>query len=134
MKGALDWLARTAILALSLVATLSIIGSIAAIPSGRIEVRLGIEPMREATQPPSVREAPLPATGDAQPGNIAPQAGGRDAAAMTSPTRSEPLEPWLESISYALIAIAALIAAAVFLLWRALGHLRRLADAAERRI
>lgn len=130
MKGALDWLARTAILALSLVATLSIIGSIAAIPSGRIEVRLGIEPMRQAPQPPSVPEA----TEDARPDNIAPQADGGNAAAMTSPTPRERLEPWLESISYALIAIATLLAAAVFLLWRALGHLRRLAGAAERRI
>lgn len=133
MKPALDWLARTAIVALSMVATLSIIGSIAAIPSGSIEQRLGMEIVEQSADPLSrVEREPVAAPNQRE---VAVPAKSRETDIATPPSQPRnPLEPWLESITYALIAIAALLGAGVFMLWRALGHWRRLADAAEDRI
>jgi len=130
MSGALDGLARVVIVALSLLATLAIIGSISAIPSGSIEGRLGIGDTRPAADRPVARpESPAipPAVRDS--GATSGEGG---ISGARPPHERDPIERWLESISYALIAIAALMAAGLFLLWRALGLWRRMADAAER--
>ncbi|RJF93343.1 hypothetical protein [Sphingomonas cavernae] len=134
MTRALDWLARTIIVALSLIATLSIIGSIAAIPSGSIEQRLRMDMAHQPTElPDDPRSSPDTETRGGDVSRAQGTGASKLVALPPSPPRNA-LEPWLESITYALIAIAALLAAGVFLLWRALGHWRRLADAAEPRI
>lgn len=131
MSGALDGLARIVIVALSLLATLAIIGSISAIPSGSIEGRLGVGDTRPAADQPVARPESL-ATPLAMPDTGATPGEGGTPGAPVPPRERDPIERWLESISYALIAIAALMAAGLFLLWRALGIWRRMADAAER--
>src|SRR3546814_13590729 len=61
----LDWIARVVMLVLSGMVTLSLIGSIAAIPSGSIETRMGLE-----TQPRIAKPPPLP---EAEPEAAAPK-------------------------------------------------------------
>jgi hypothetical protein len=132
--GFFDWLGRVVMLVLAGMITLSIIGAIAAIPSGSIETRMGMEPtawpephLKERRpappprpQPEVEREATAPAAASA-PGIV---------AAAAAPERDEP-ERWLESITYILLALAGTAAFATILFWRALGHWRRTADALE---
>src|SRR3546814_15702655 len=68
----LDWNARVVMLVLSGMVTLSLIGSIAAIPSGSIATRMGLE-----TQPRIAKPTPLP---EAEPEAAAPK---MDSAAAT---------------------------------------------------
>lgn len=134
MTGFLDWAGRVVMLVLAGMITLSIIGAIAAIPSGSIEQRMGMESPRQWPVPqPEAEPQPLPAGPRPAPtAGSAPQAvPGR--GAVLAPAPEKPFDParWLEAITYALIAIAGLAAFGVILLWRALGHWRRSADALE---
>src|SRR3546814_7237390 len=103
----LDWIARVVMLVLSGMVTLSLIGSIAAIPSGSIETRMGLE-----TQPRIAKPPPLP---EAEPEAAAPkmesaeETGGQGAprASGASP-RSEEHTSELQSlmrISYAVFCL-----------------------------
>lgn len=118
MTGALTWLGRTAVLTLSLLATLSILGSIAAIPSGSVEGRLGLpRPQSEITTERSLeRSLPAPAS----PGPRMPQPGSGGSQTVEAIAVPEPDERlrWLEPLTYAVIALAGLMAIAVLLLWR----------------
>ena len=114
--------------------TLSIIGAIAAIPSGTVQTRMGMEP-RAWPEPQPVTE-PVP-----QPGPEAPQLDPTPVAAapvaqpgtVLVPAPKEPADParWLEAITYALLALVGAVVFAIILLWRSLGHWRRSADALE---
>jgi hypothetical protein len=131
--GFFDWFGRVIMLALAGMITLSIIGAIAAIPSGSIETRISVEP----TAWPEPRSEPLPAPAprpqvEPRPGPQAPAAppAGETAAAAPAPSEID-AERWIESITYILLALAGIAAFATILLWRALGHWRRSADALE---
>lgn len=128
MSGAFAWLGRLAVLSLSLLATLSIIGSIAAIPSGSVEGRLGLErPPGERTVAPATepRERRMPSEPEMpQPGTGASQIV-ESIAIPVAPERDDPLR-WLEPLTYALIALAGFMALGVLFLWQAVAALNRL--------
>ena len=127
-----EWLGRVVMLVLAGMITLSIIGAIAAIPSG--------DPLPPISPPlPGAQkvEAPPPETGPApQPEEQgmtgqASDAPGAVAAASQVSAKDDPAR-WLEAITYALLALAGIAALACVLLWRGLHERRRIADALER--
>jgi hypothetical protein len=127
---ALDWFGRAVMLVLAGMVTLSIIGSIAAIPSGSIENRIGMAPAPQPL-PPESEQTPEPSAVEPIEGNrsdraAAPAVGQRMAAPVPEPTDRD---RWLEAITYALLALAGLVALGCLLLWRGL---RRLADEVAR--
>ena len=139
-----DWLGRVIMLVLAGMITLSIIGSIAAIPSGSsIERQIGIErtdwPQAPAREPPPAA-APEPRTerpeqaqpsAEQEPG-AAGQSGESQVAVPAAPPLAEPIDPrWLEVIAYALLALVGLAAFGVLIGLRSLHHRRRIADALE---
>ena len=130
-----DWLGRVVMLALAGMITLSIIGAIAAIPNGIVPQQLRLN--RQSTLVPEARleEGPVPSTPDANPGKdvaFDAEAGKADRTVLV-PIPPEPLDParWLETISYALLALAGLVALACVMLWRGVRQQRRIADALE---
>jgi hypothetical protein len=151
MNGFWDWLGRVVMLVLAGMITLSIIGAIASIPSQSIETRLGVASApTEWPQPRPSEPAPVPAAPpEAEPlapapppqSRIEPQPAPPPPPQAAAPAAQAQLAPaprprptaadWLEAITYALIAIAGLLAFALLLLFRALGHWRRSADALE---
>ncbi len=113
--------------------TLSIIGAIAAIPSGSLPPDVRFE--RETWRDPQPPDEPLPAAGPGQPAQQGPgTAAGRptrNIAVAPAPQKRVEAADWLEAIAYALLAVAGLAALAIILLWRALIQWRRSADALE---
>ena len=134
MTGFWDWLGRVIMLVLAGMITLSIIGAIAAIPSGSIPSKIVAErrpwPVPEASgqRPEQVPQAPTlePAATQAPPRSPGPRT-------TIVPAAPKPIEPaqWLEAITYALFALVGLAALATLLLWRSLRQWRRSADALE---
>ena len=114
--------------------TLSIIGAIAAIPSGTVQTRMGMEPRAWPEPQPETEPQPVPEPVAEEPApapvTVPPAA---PSQTVLAPAPKEPVDParWLEAITYALLALAGLIAFATILLFRALGHWRRSADALE---
>jgi hypothetical protein len=135
MKGFWDWVGRVVMLALSGMITLSIIGAIAAIPSGSLPQDIRFE--RERWPVPEPREEPLPVPRpQPQPERAVPPEATMPTQTVTAaPAPEKPVEPadWLEAIFYALLALVGLAGLAVLLLWRALIQWRRSADALETR-
>lgn len=132
--SALDWISRVVMLVLAGMVTLSIIGSIAAIPAGTIEGRIGMDRPRQQTAPEDAdtraRPAPQPSRPQPQPSPSAPEASEATVVAPAPPEQPE-AHRWLEAITYALLALDGLAALATFLLWRGLRERRRIADALE---
>ena len=133
--GFFDWLGRVIMLVLAGMITLSIIGAIAAIPSGSIETRMGMEltawpePRDEAPRPaPPPQPQPEPEPPPQAQAPAAPETATVAAAPAPKPADAA---RWLESITYILLALAGILAFATILFWRALGHWRRSADALE---
>ncbi len=115
--------------------TLSIVGSIAAIPSGTIEGRIGIEQPEPSLPQQAAPETapPLPKAFEgetAEPGTGSTGASGAAAIAPPPPGEDD-AERWLEAITYALLALVGLVALAALLLWRGLKERRRIAEALE---
>jgi hypothetical protein len=134
MTGFRDWLGRVIMLVLAGMITLSIIGAIAAIPSGSIPPRLQFERRQwpipqavEKAQPPPSPQQPPP---EAAPPEFAPTVQPNATLAPAPPKPANPAD-WLEAITYALLALAGLATFATLLLWRALRQWRRSADALE---
>ena len=134
MTGLVDWLGRVVMLVLAGMITLSIIGAIAAIPSGSIETRLGVE-RGEWPQPlPAEKAVPPPQAAPPAPTPPAPATSASSEtrlAAAAQPKSKPSAAEWLEAITYTLIALAGLAAFGLLLFWRALHHWRRSADALE---
>ncbi len=133
MNGFWDWAGRVLMLTLAGMITLSIIGAIAAIPSGSLPQNIRFE----ADRWPAPEEAPRPAP-KAQSRPPAEEGAplrteARGQAVTVAPASPKPVEPadWLEAITYALLALAGIAALGVLLLWRALIQWRRSADALE---
>jgi hypothetical protein len=133
--GFFDWLGRVIMLVLAGMITLSIIGAIAAIPSGSIETRMGIESTAwPEPSYPEARPAPVPRPQpEAEPQPPAKAPAPSASATVAAAPEPEPMDAarWLESITYILLALAGILAFATILFWRALGHWRRSADALE---
>lgn len=122
MNGALGWLGQLVVMVLSLLATFSIIGSIAAIPSGSIEGRLGLErPRYEAVASATDEQAERPSAPQPAEEPAIPQAAGdpgRMVPTIAASPERENLLRWLEPLTYGVIALAGLMAIAVLFLWR----------------
>ena len=131
--GFLDWLGRVLMLVLAGLVTLSIIGSIAAIPSESIGTRMGLEtrtstidhPPLPEPEPEAAAPQPEPSRQPAAPGGVSAGPGAPAASASSEAAR------WLEAITYALLALVGLVALASLILWRGLCERRRIADALE---
>jgi hypothetical protein len=100
---AIDWIVRTLLLVLSGMATLAVIGAIAAIPAGGLPQ--GLEQI--------------------MPGDVV-VAGGQ-AEGEVAPARAAPADAWAESLTYAVIALAGIAAAGLIVLMRIAGHLGEIA-------
>lgn len=100
---AIDWIVRTLLLVLSGMATLAVIGSIAAIPAGGLPQ--GIEQI--------------------MPGDVVVVGG--EAGGEAAPPRAAPADAWAESLTYAVIALAGIAAAGLIVLMRIAGHLGEIA-------
>ena len=125
MRTTFHWFGRVLFLVFAGFATLSIIGSIAAIPSGGTGGRTlfaerAVAPLPSSPEPQdAVPAEPSPDTpGAPAEGNVAAASGETAVLAPAPPPPPDPVVRWLEPITYALIAIAALLAAVVLLLWR----------------
>jgi hypothetical protein len=111
--------------------TLSIIGSIAAIPSGSIENRIAMRPAPRVPSP-DAEPLPEPQPAGAQPGDRSrPDRAGNAAEGLASapPPETNDGDRWLEAITYALLALVGLAALACLVLWRGL---RRIASGVAR--
>ena len=127
-----EWLGRVVMLVLAGMITLSIIGAIAAIPSGA-----PLPPITRTLPGLETVEAPSPGAEPArrpEQAGTAGQAPGAPTSVVGGPDASEKDDParWLESITYALLALVGIAALACVLLWRSLHERRRIADALER--
>ena len=132
MTSFFDWLGRVIFLVLAGMVTLSLIGALAAIPAGVVPARIGIEQRsRPVPERPQVQPA---APSEAVPDQTRPvQSQTRTETIAVAPAPAEPIDParWLETITYALLALVGLTALACLLLWRGLRDRRRIASALE---
>lgn len=125
-----DWIGRVIMLVLAGMVTLSIIGAIAAIPSGILPDRMGMgrqAPAPLEAEPTPVQEPPTPRSREPKSGDVTSN------QLSAAPAGPEPVDPaeWLEAITYALLALVGIAALATLILWRMLHHRRRIADALE---
>ena len=127
-----DWLGRVIMLVLAGMITLSIIGAIAAIPSGSLPERIGMTG-RETTVPPEVEPTPRPESRASPDARESVREDATTNRLSVAPAQPKPVEPgeWLEAIFYALLALVGIAALATLILWRMLHQRRRLADALE---
>jgi hypothetical protein len=125
-----EWLGRVIMLVLAGMVTLSIIGAIAAIPSGILPERIGMTERRAPVPEAEPTPAPEPRRDRASPEG-AP--GATTDQVSIAPAEPEPVDPaeWLEAIFYALLALVGIAALATVILWRMLHQRRRIADALE---
>lgn len=130
-----DWIARVVGLVLAMMVTLSIIGAIAAIPSGPIGGRLSWErpdmPWSPTEAPPTGTEAPPPerrSPADRQ------DVGETTIEVETAGPEEAAADPaaWLEVIAYALIALACMAALFLLFLWRMIREMQRMTEALQR--
>jgi hypothetical protein len=123
----LEWVGRVVSLVLAMMVTLSIIGAIAAIPSGSLNDRFGFEPTSPARQQP--RDAVRPREpSDRSENRSTVDVSSREAAANAGVATALPAgAQWLEVIAYALLALVCVAALAVLLLWRLIHQLREIA-------
>lgn len=116
-----DWLARTLILILAALATLALVGSLASVSDssmgdafpGRIDDPAAEIGMVEATARPTE-------PGDGTTTIRVP--------APAAPTERHEIARWLKALTYAVLALAAIVAAGMIVLARIAMHLRRIAD------
>ncbi len=125
-----DWIARTAMLAMAGLVTLSILGAIAAMTNdpgtgfsagNRPSIEAGPADERQAAPAP-----PAPEQGNAT--GAAPAGSGGGTVVAARPAEAEKVDRWLEAIAYALLALAGVGALGVLMLWRVARELRRIAD------
>lgn len=130
-----DWIARTAMLAMAGLVTLSILGAIATMTNDSgMRFAGGDRPVIEG-EPAREREG-TPAPSEAGEGNSTSAAvPGQDqgvTVAAARPTPDDKVARWLEAIAYALLAIAGIGALGVLMLWSILRELRRVGSSPHR--
>lgn len=128
-----EWLGRVIMLVLAGMITLSIIGAIAAIPSGTSIERLA-RPEQPVPDLPASQQAdavvPAQPPAATEPEDQSTISDPKAAQLSIEPKQAEAPDParWLEVIAYALLALAGLVALGLLLVWR---NLRRVAAALE---
>lgn len=124
-----DWIARTAMLAMAGLVTLSILGAIAAMtndagtapPPGDRPILEG----RPAGEGEAAQAPPVP--GEANMTAAAPGEGGGTAViAAPAPAGEDERARWLEAIAYALLALVGIGVLALLMLWSIVRELRRI--------
>lgn len=125
---ALDWLGRVALLVLSVLATLSLVGSLASVSGGRlgdaVPGRVGAStPVAEEARPAPLEtgetsEMPDLVNGTAPTGTVA----------VERPRAEDEIARWLKALTYAVLALAGFAAAGLLALLRITAHLARIAD------
>jgi hypothetical protein len=132
-----DWIARTAMLAMAGLVTLSILGAIEAMtgdPGTRFAAR-GDRPVIEGEpeqEPPAAQISSMP-----DEGNAATAAPGRSpsvnqgvgqgvAIAAAAPPPDDKVARWLEAIAYALLALVGIGILGILMLWSMVRELRRI--------
>jgi hypothetical protein len=124
-----DWIARTAMLAMAGLVTLSILGSIAAMTSDPgTGFAAGDRPVIEGEPAQDREKAQAPADsgeGDAAAAAV-PAGSGAGSIAAARPAPDDGTARWLEAIAYALLALAGVGALGVLMLWSVLRELRRI--------
>ncbi|RHW18755.1 hypothetical protein D1610_00920 [Sphingomonas gilva] len=113
---AIDWAVRTLLLVLAGMATLAVIGSIAAIPAGGLPQ--GIERMMPGESPQALAPGEPVTAGDAAT---------TDQTVAPAPPPRPQADAWAESLTYAVIALAGIAAAGLIVLMRIAGHLGEIA-------
>ena len=126
---ALDWLGRVALLVLSVLATLSLVGSLASVSGGRLGDAV---PGRVGAPMPVVEEASSPAQLEAEETSGAPNLRNNTApggtVAVERPRAEDEIARWLKALTYAVLALAGFAAAGVLALLRITAHLARIAE------
>lgn len=124
-----DWIARTAMLVMAGLVTLSILGAIATMTNDPgTGFASGDRPLIEG-EPAQEREeaAPVPSSpGEGNAAAAAPAEGQGAVVVAAPPTAEDRQARWLEAIAYALLAIAGVGALGVLMLWSAVRELRRI--------
>lgn len=129
----LDWLGRTLLLVMAGLATLSIVASVASVSNihGTAPDRADMRSIAEPTQ------APQPEPGErADPGErasptdpvAADDQSGVLAALSAADAEDAEIARWLESLTYAVLALAGFMAAALLVLLRITALLARIAE------
>ncbi|UIJ45687.1 hypothetical protein LZK98_01615 [Sphingomonas cannabina] len=126
---ALDWLGRVALLVLSVLATLSLVGSLASVSGGRLGDAV---PGRVGAPMPVVEEASRPApleTGGASGvPDLVDGTAPTGTVAAERPRAEDEIARWLKALTYAVLALAGFAAAGLLALLRITAHLARIAD------
>jgi hypothetical protein len=126
-----DWIARTAMLAMAGLVTLSILGAIAAMtndPGIRFAAprdRPVIEGVREARDEQEPAQAPSRPAERGDSAAEGPAGGEVVAVAPAPPALDDKVARWLEALTYALLALVGVGALAVLVLLNILRELRR---------
>jgi hypothetical protein len=124
-----DWIARTAMLVMAGLVTLSILGAIATMTGDPGTGFAGgdrplIEPDRaEEREAPEARPVAEEGNGAAA---ASPAGSQRPTIVAARPAPQDKVARWLEAIAYALLAIAGVGALAVLTLWNVVRELRRI--------
>lgn len=123
-----DWIARTAMLAMAGLVTLSILGAIAAMTNDPgLRFAGGDRPVIEG-EPADAREAATspPAPEGNAAAAVAPAGSPGTVVMAPRPAPDDKVARWLEAIAYALLAIAGIGALGVLMLWSLVRELRRI--------
>ena len=125
-----DWLGRTLLLVMAGLATLSIVASVASVSDirGTSPARPGGETVAERV---AVPEPPPIAPGDRAPSEapVTPADEGGVGTALSAPDiPDDEIAQWLESLTYAVLALAGFMAAILLVLLRITALLARIAD------
>lgn len=125
-----DWIARTAMLVMAGLVTLSILGAIAAMTNdpGTRFAPPADRPVVEGVSAPERESPEAPPAADEGNGTASalPVEGQSGPIATARPAPEDKVARWLEAIAYGLLALAGIGALAVLMLWSILSELRRI--------
>jgi hypothetical protein len=126
-----EWLGRVVMLSLAGMITLSIIGAIAAIPSGSIGGRLVAPQPEQALPEPAEEEVRSRVDREDRSSGAGSPGGSGTGVAVAAAEPENHMERWLETIAYAVLALVGVAVLSTLILWRSLRQRRRIADALE---
>lgn len=127
----LDWVGRTLLLVLAGLSTFAVIASLMAASAIRTDRPSPPGTVPERTAEPGVVDERDARVQGADPGEAVAtgETQGVQGAPVAVPQRPDPVEQWLEALTYAVLALAGLAAAALLVLLRITFHLSRIAQA-----
>jgi len=124
-----DWIARTAMLVMAGLVTLSILGAIAAMTNDPgIRFSAGDRPVMEGERAEEREAAQAPERPEEGNGVVAAAPAGSQGSMIVAarPDPEDKVARWLEAIAYALLALAGVGALGVLMLWSLVRELRRI--------